>query len=73
MISVPNLIGTDYRAANAALVRLGLHGLFAARFSNAPANSVVDQNPAAGARVKPGSTDFVVISTGPVPNVIESQ
>ncbi|GAC1414399.1 MAG: Stk1 family PASTA domain-containing Ser/Thr kinase [Candidatus Velthaea sp.] len=69
VVTIPNLMGTEYRAANAALVRLGLHGLFAARFSNAPANSVVDQRPAAGARVKPGSTDFVVISTGPMPNV----
>jgi serine/threonine-protein kinase len=69
LVTVPNLLGMDYAAADRAMRRLALRPSFAARISSASAESVLAQYPAAGTRVQSGSTALVIISSGPRPAV----
>ncbi len=69
LVTVPNLLGMSYAAAGHAMRQLALRPNFAARISNATAESVLAQYPAAGTRVQPGTTAMVIISTGPRPAV----
>jgi serine/threonine-protein kinase len=68
-VTVPNLLGMNYAAAGHAMRQLSLRPNFAARMSDATAESVLAQYPAAGTRVQPGTTAMVIISTGPRPAV----
>lgn len=69
LVTVPNLLGMDYAAAGRAMQRVALRPNFAARISDATAESVLAQYPAAGTQVRPGTTALVIISTGPRPAV----
>ena len=65
MATIPNLAGRDMAWSQALLTKMQLRPQFAARFSDAPANAVIDQIPSAGTRVRVNSTAIVVLSTGP--------
>ena len=72
MLSIPNLIGTTFAAAVARLKPVKLHVRYAAAYSDAAANSVIEQIPSAGTLVRTGSNAIVVISTGSSPGVTVS-
>ena len=67
MLAVPNLIGASFAAAVARLGPVKLHVRYAAAYADAAANSVIEQIPSAGTRVREGSNAIVVISTGSMP------
>jgi serine/threonine-protein kinase len=65
-VDVPNLVGRDAREAAAAAHRRGLEITFVPRVSDdVPRDEVISQQPAAGERVKEGSTVTAIISSGP--------
>ena len=68
-LAIPNLIGSSFRDAVHRLKPVRLRVRYAAAFSNAPANSVIEEVPAAGTRVRVGSNAIVVISTGGQPQI----
>jgi beta-lactam-binding protein with PASTA domain len=63
-VDVPNLVGRPVDAAASALVKAGLKADFQRKLSKRPSGTVIDQNPAASARVAPGSTVAVTVSRG---------
>jgi beta-lactam-binding protein with PASTA domain/tRNA A-37 threonylcarbamoyl transferase component Bud32 len=66
MVSVPNIVSLPLEQAAATLRRLGLKLTTAIVPSpEIPARTVIDQEPAAGATVPPGSTVTADISAGP--------
>ena len=69
MLSIPNLIGTSFADAATRLKPVKLHVRYAAAYSDAAANSVIEQIPSAGTLVRQGSSAMVVISTGSRPSV----
>jgi len=74
-VGVPNLIGETEEAAANILAQNDLEvGSVTEEESESPEDTVVDQNPAAGVRVEPGSEVDLVISSGPatvtVPRVV---
>ncbi|MDY5585522.1 MAG: transglycosylase domain-containing protein [Arcanobacterium sp.] len=65
--TVPNLSGMEYNAAAAQLRSLGYNPATKGAWSNAPKNSVVGTEPAAGTKLAPGQTVTLVVSAGPSP------
>jgi beta-lactam-binding protein with PASTA domain len=71
---VPELVGKDRAAAEAALSEVGLGtGEVAEEFSDRPKGTVIRTEPAAGERLRPGADVTLVVSKGvellPVPDV----
>lgn len=65
-ITVPSLVGRPTPAALAELENLGLKGTVASRvFADAPAGTVVEQNPAEGAELDRGGRVALTVSRGP--------
>jgi beta-lactam-binding protein with PASTA domain len=64
-ISVPNLINLDVNTAEQKLQDLGLQYATRAKESDKPANTVLDQDPAAGSGVVKGTTVILTVSSGP--------
>jgi eukaryotic-like serine/threonine-protein kinase len=69
LVTLPNLVGTTLAGAHDAMARLALHGRYAARISDAEANTVIEQFPAPGTRLRHGAEALIVISTGPQPHI----
>ena len=76
-VAVPDVVGQTETDANAAITAAGLvSGASQAPDDTVPADSVISQDPAAGATVPTGSTVNIVVSTGPdttpvaVPDVV---
>jgi len=74
-VSVPNVVGLTTDQASATLESAGLRlGQETTQVSDAPANTIVQQSPVAGAQLQPGQGVAVVISAGKqrvtVPNLI---
>jgi beta-lactam-binding protein with PASTA domain len=67
LVAVPTLIGLTGPQANVALRRAGLRPSTVRVPSREPAGTVIDQNPAAGARVRPRSLVRVNVSSGVSP------
>lgn len=66
-ITMPNLIGKTLDAAKALLNENDIAvGSVSEKHDQAPANTVIDQNPKAGASVSPGASVTLVVSSGPV-------
>ncbi|GAC1499843.1 MAG: hypothetical protein NVS1B14_03490 [Vulcanimicrobiaceae bacterium] len=72
LFTVPNVMGAPLVEAAKTLSRAKFHASFAARFSDAPASTVVEEIPAAGTHVRKNTPLLIVISTGPRPNIIYS-
>lgn len=68
-IAVPNLVGISFKSAVERLKNVRLRVRYAAAFSDAPANDVIETVPPAGTRVRANSNAIVVISTGARPTV----
>jgi serine/threonine-protein kinase len=66
---VPNVVGEDQESAVAALRAKGLSPIVRERSSSEPADTVVDQTPAAGQRVDEGSSVTIFVSDGKVAEV----
>ncbi len=66
-IAVPRVVGLQAPAALVALRRAGLTGTTRGAFSEKPANRVVAQSPAPGARVRRGGTVTLAVSKGRKP------
>ena len=66
-IAVPRVVGLQAPAALVALRRAGLTGTTRGAFSEKPANHVVAQSPAPGARVRRGGTVTLDVSKGRKP------
>jgi beta-lactam-binding protein with PASTA domain/tRNA A-37 threonylcarbamoyl transferase component Bud32 len=64
-VSVPNVVGEDVGAARAKLTNAGLHTVVTTdTASTAPAGTVVQQDPAGGTKVNPGSDVTIDVSAG---------
>src|ERR1019366_238753 len=64
-VSVPDVVGEDVGAAQAKLTNAGLHTVVTTdTTSTAPASTVVQQDPAGGTKVNPGSDITIDISAG---------
>lgn len=68
-LAIPNLVGSSFATAVARLKGVRLRVRYAAAFSSAPANDVIEEVPPAGTRVRLNSNAIVVISTGARPTV----
>ncbi|HEY8312648.1 MAG TPA: protein kinase, partial [Candidatus Baltobacteraceae bacterium] len=68
MVTMPNLSGKTLLDAGREISRLKLTPHVVAKFSQAPAYTVVDEIPSAGTPVRVHSTATVVVSGGPQPN-----
>ncbi len=66
---VPNVVGEDQESAVSALRAKGLSPIVRERSSSEPADTVVDQTPAAGQRVDEGSSVTIFVSDGKVAEV----
>jgi len=69
LVTLPNLVGKTLAGAHNTMARLALHGRYAARISDADANTVIEQFPAPGTRLQRGAQALIVISTGPQPRI----
>ncbi len=73
-VRVPSVIGGDAPSARTAITGARLEYAQTDAANEAPAGTVVDQDPDAAVEVAPGSTVTVTVSTGPrtvaVPNVV---
>lgn len=72
MLAVPNLVGHSLLYAGKVLQRTKLHSTFAAKITDAPANTIIEELPAAGTRVREYSHVLFVVSTGPSPQIYYS-
>ena len=68
-VTVPDLLGAPLAQANAAMIRAKLRPKFAAKITEDSPNTVVQEIPAPGSRVRERGTVLVVISTGPYPAI----
>jgi beta-lactam-binding protein with PASTA domain len=66
-VRVPDLRGASRAAIATRLKTLGLHGRFAAAYSQAPVGTAIAQSTAPGKQVGEGSTLRVTLSAGPPP------
>ncbi|HEY1518937.1 MAG TPA: protein kinase [Solirubrobacteraceae bacterium] len=66
-VSLPGLHGLNAGQVTGTLNRIHLHARFAHHYSSAKPGTAFAQDPAAGTRVKHGSTITVVLSKGPAP------
>jgi beta-lactam-binding protein with PASTA domain/predicted Ser/Thr protein kinase len=71
--AVPPVIGLTEAQAKSAIVLAGLVATVATASGDAPAGTVMDQTPVAGATVNKGSTVHVVVSTGPPPTTTTTE
>jgi hypothetical protein len=71
-VAVPQLDGMNAREVTAKLRNLHLHPAFVRQHSNAGPGTAFAQTPAAGTRVKDGSTVSIAISDGPPPVIVPS-
>ena len=73
-VTVPTVVGQPVDQAKAALEQAGFEVTTAGQTSQQPANQVIEQDPAAGAKVDEGATITLTFSTGPemvaVPDVV---
>lgn len=69
-VSMPNLTGHPLVEAAHALYALKLAPRFAAKISQAPANTVIEEVPAPGTSVREHSKPLVIISAGPQPRIL---
>ena len=67
---MPNVRGLTLASARVAMFGAHLNANYAARLSTLPANTVIDEYPAAGTLLRRKSTALVVISAGPQPRVL---
>jgi eukaryotic-like serine/threonine-protein kinase len=67
IITVPDVRGMDAASAEHTLLGVRLHPNVASRPADAPPNTVVAQDPLAGAHIRAGSNAVLVVSTGPQP------
>ena len=67
MVAIPNLVGLSFQSAVQQLRPAKLRVRYAAALSQASANTVIEQVPPAGTRVREGSNAIVIISTGAQP------
>jgi len=72
LVSIPNLVGHSLAFAARTLAALKLRTSYAARISQTEPNTVIEQIPAPGTRVRQRSTALIIISAGPQPRVIYS-
>ena len=68
-VTIPSVLGRDYREAVALLGRKRLRVSYSAEVTAAPANTIVFQRPAPGSNVIEGTIEYITISTGPNPVV----
>jgi serine/threonine-protein kinase len=66
-VTVPGVVGQDVTSAVAALAQAGLQNKIKRIYSGQQEDTVTGQNPAAGDRVKKGSTVTINVSRGPKP------
>lgn len=66
-LAVPNLVGRSLLYAGNVLKHTKLRPAFAAKITDAPANTIIEELPAAGTRVREYSHVLFVVSTGPSP------
>ncbi|HST18276.1 MAG TPA: Stk1 family PASTA domain-containing Ser/Thr kinase [Gaiellaceae bacterium] len=66
-VTVPGVVGQDVTSAVAALAQAGLQQKIKRIYSGQQEDTVTGQNPAAGDRVKKGSTVTINVSRGPKP------
>ncbi|GAC1391630.1 MAG: Stk1 family PASTA domain-containing Ser/Thr kinase [Vulcanimicrobiaceae bacterium] len=71
-LAIPNVLGKNFAVAAQSMRQARLSARYAARISDAPANTVIEQIPAAGTRVRERTPTLVVISAGPQPRIIYS-
>ena len=69
LVAVPDLLGTTMAQANIAMIRAKLHPKFAAKITEDAPNTVVQEIPAPGSRVRERGVVLIVISTGPYPAI----
>jgi len=69
LVAIPNVVGISFQSAVRRLRPVKLRIRYAAAFSQASANSVIEQVPPAGTRVREGSNAIVIISTGGQPQI----
>ena len=67
-VAVPNVVGKQNNAAVDALTKAGLKGKTFGTYSTKPKGEVLDQEPAAGAKVATGTVVGMLISAGPAPS-----
>jgi serine/threonine-protein kinase len=68
LVVMPNVRGMTLTSARAAMSGAHVNANYAARLSTLPANTVIDEYPAAGTQLRRQSTALVVISAGPQPH-----
>ena len=68
-VTIPSVLGRDYREAVALLEHTRLRVSYIAEVTAAPANTIVFQRPAPGSNVIEGTVEYITISTGPDPTV----
>lgn len=69
IVTMPDLTGAALGAATQAMRQLGIRASFAARVSDAPANTVVAEYPSPGTQLRAGTAALVVVSAGPHPRI----
>jgi hypothetical protein len=69
LVAMPNVRGMALASARAAMFGAHLNASYAARLSTMPANTVIEEYPAAGTPLRQQSSTLVIISTGPQPRV----
>lgn len=72
LITIPNVIGHTLLDAGNTFKHLKLATSYAARITDAPANTIIEEIPKAGSRVREYSRALVVVSAGPAPDVMYS-
>ncbi|MDB5095176.1 MAG: hypothetical protein JWO85_3277, partial [Candidatus Eremiobacteraeota bacterium] len=70
LVVMPNVRGLTLASARAAMFGAHLNANYAARLSTLPANTVIDEYPAAGTLLRLKATALVVISAGSQPRVL---
>ncbi len=69
-IIMPDVRGLTLTTARAVMLGAHLNANYAARLATVPANTVIDEYPAAGTPLRQRSSALVIISAGPQPGVL---
>ena len=72
-VTVPNVVGQREQSARATLQERGFEVEVVRQSSDQPGGIVVEQDPAAGSRLAPGTRVSIAVSTGPQPTQTVTQ